>query len=233
MDIEKFIYKTEAHAHSSPASICSEIPVKKLVEIYDGLGYNTLVLPNHFEPSLIQHGKKAAVKAYLNDYKEAVEHSRNSNLNVILGIEIRFTENHNDYLVYGIDEEFVEKSFDYLDGTIEKFYTEMKNDKNVILQAHPFRDGIKLMPKEFMDGIETFNMHPNHNSRVSLACKYVKNNPEMLVCGGTDYHHPTQEGCISVNTKSVKTDSYQFADVLKSKDFIFDIAGNKVIPYFV
>ena len=37
---------------------------------------------------------------------------------------------------------------------------------------------------------------------------------------------------ISMNTKSIIKDSFQFADVLKSKDFIFDIFGNKVIPYF-
>ncbi len=231
MNFENYKYKLEAHAHSKPGSRCSEIPVKDVVDIYDKLGYSTLVLTNHFNPDLLEYDKKTAVKNYLYDYNEAVKYAEDKNINVILGIEIRFTENYNDYLVYGIDEKFVEKSYDYIDGTLEKFYRNMKNDKNVILQAHPFRKDMTLMPAEFIDGIETFNMHPGQNGSIATACKYALMHKDMLICGGTDYHHPTHEGSISINTKSIIKDSFQFADILKSKDFIFDISGNIVIPY--
>ena len=43
-------------------------------------------------------------------------------INVILGAEIRFTENVNDYLIYGIDEDELITIYDMLDLGIKEFY---------------------------------------------------------------------------------------------------------------
>ena len=48
-----------------------------------------------------------------------------------------------------------------------------KNEKNVILQAHPFRDGMVLANPVSIDGIEVFNFHINHNSRIGIAAQYA------------------------------------------------------------
>jgi len=231
MNFCEYKYRTETHAHTFAASPCSEFSPEELVDLYEGLSYDTLIITNHFSYVVFEQIKGYSVCGYLDEYKRAVEYAKNKNISVILGMEIRFKENDNDYLVFGIDEEFIEKSYSYLDTTLEKFYTEMKNDKNVILQAHPFRDGMTPMPVEFLDGVEVFNMHPNHNSRISLSARYAQKKPGMIISGGTDCHHPTHEGCISLNTKEKITDSFMFAEILKSGDYIFDVVGNKIIPY--
>lgn len=229
MDFSKYKYHIECHAHTKPVSRCSEIKPERLVEVYNASGFNAVVITNHFDPYWLGFSKKDAVKQYLEAYEKARTCAeKNTKMKILLGMEIRFTENSNDYLVYGIDEEFVEKSYDFLDGTLEKFYKSMKNDKNVILQAHPFRNGMVLADRCYIDGIETFNMHPGHNSRISIACKYLKENKDMLTCGGTDYHHEGHEGSVSLVSKFLPENSFDISDIIKSRDFIFDIHGIKI-----
>ena len=110
------------------------------------------------------------------------------------------------------------------------FYKEFKSDKNVIIQAHPFRDHITLCDLDYIDGIEVFNMHPNHNSRVPLAAKLAKENPQLLITGGSDFHHEGHEGVCGFCTDKKLSSSYDIADIISSRDFILDIMGNKIIP---
>lgn len=81
MNIEEYQYKTELHLHTFPASACGDV-----------------------SPEL-------AVKTYLLDYDEAVKTGEKYGINVILGCEIRFTENVNDYLLFGIDKVFFELAY--------------------------------------------------------------------------------------------------------------------------
>lgn len=229
MDLKKYKYYTECHAHTKPVSLCSDITPERLVEIYEKTGCNAVVITNHFDPYRLKFSKKEAVSEYLGAYEKTKKCAeKNGKLNIIFGMEIRFTENQNDYLVYGIDEKFAEKAYDYLDGTIERFYGEMKNDRNVILQAHPFRDGMILANKKFIDGIEAFNMHPVHNQRLPFACKYLEENKEMLTCGGTDFHHEGHQNSISLVSTFLPENSFDMAKIIKSRDFIFDIHGTKI-----
>lgn len=50
--------------------------------------------------------RQKCIDTYLTDYKLAVETGKKYGINVILGCEIRFSENLNDYLLFGIDENF-------------------------------------------------------------------------------------------------------------------------------
>ena len=151
-------------------------------------------------------------------------------MNVILGVEIRFAENINDYLVYGISPEDIEYFITLLPHGIENFYKKVKNNRNVILQAHPFRKDMELAPLHAIDGIEVFNMHSRHNSAVAVAAKYAREHG-LLVCGGSDYHALGDEAHCLVRTADKLRDSYDVAEMLKSKDFLFDLSGNLILPY--
>lgn len=228
---EEYKYKTELHAHTSPVSMCSQIPAEDMAGIYKKLGYDSITITNHFEPSYaLSHDKNEFIEYYINDYHTVKREGEKLGINVLLGAEVRFTEHINDYLVFGICEDDLYEMYEYLDKGIEVFYKEFKNDKNVILQAHPFRDGMKRAPKESLDGIETFNMHPGHNSRVAVASAYAAEN-DMLVTCGTDYHHPGHEGLAAVRTKMPLTDSYELAAAIKSRDYMFEIGKSLVLPY--
>jgi len=226
-----FPYKTELHAHTSPVSRCSEIPANELIDNYAVLGCHSIVITNHLTPEYADPSfPDYTAEYYLSDYFKACEYAKDKGVNVILGVEIRFPENWNDYLVYGVSPEDVEKMIELLPFGISNFYKNFKSDKNVILQAHPFRKGMVHAPLSSIDGIETFNMHPNHNSAVALAAKYARDNG-LLVCGGTDYHHPNHQGMCMLRTDFPLKDSFDVAKAIKSKYFLFDVSGHLVIPY--
>ncbi|MDP4132610.1 MAG: PHP domain-containing protein [Bacillota bacterium] len=229
VNTDEYKYKIELHAHSKPVSECSDIPPEELVETYKELGYNAVVLTNHFQPVQFEKAdKKSAVERYLNDFYKAKSEGEKIGLSVLLGMEIRFVDSKNDYLVYGLDVDDVLKAADYVNIDIGTFYKEFKNEKNVILQAHPFRNGMTLAPKKSLDGIEVFNFHPNHNSRIGFAAKYAKENG-YIIAGGSDFHHEGQAGQCSMLSKTNPKDSFDIASILKSGDYLFDIWGCKII----
>lgn len=173
--------------------------------------------------------KQKCLSNYLADYDRAAEAGVKHGLNVILGCEIRFTENGNDYLLFGIDKDTLNWAYDYLDKGIEAFSKAFRSSQRLIIQAHPFRNGMVQVDPNLLDGIETFNMHPNHNSRVALAAKYAKQHG-LIPTVGTDYHHPGHEGLGALLTKTELKTSEDIITVLKSRDYLFELGGSILVP---
>lgn len=223
----EFKFKTELHAHTTPASGCSQIPPEYLVKVYKEKGYTSIALTNHFMYDTADAEEK--ITKYLDDYYKTLELGKKEGINILLGSEIRFSENNNDYLIFGINPEDLYNINSLLDKSIDNFYKTFKNDKNIILQAHPFRDGMESVNPESLDGIEVFNVHPGHNSRIGFAAKLARENNFIVTCG-TDYHHFGHEGLCGILTKEPLTDSFKLAEALKKREYIIDISGYKVIP---
>lgn len=217
-------YKTELHVHTSPASNCSDIEPQKLVEIYKENGYDSIVLTNHFIFEFMDRTQEENIEVFLKDYYECLEAGKRVGLNVILGAEIRFTENNNDYLIFGISPEDMADIYNMLPYGIDRFYKEYKNHKNVIIQAHPYRNGMESVNRESIDGVEAFNVHPHHNSRVGTAAKYAFEN-DMIVTCGNDFHHYGHECLCGILTKKPLKDSYDVAKVLKKRKYKMTIGG--------
>lgn len=223
--IKEYKYKIELHAHTSPVSACGDVLAEEVVRIYAEAGVDALVITNHLSPWFL-----GTVDEYIDDYYRAKLTGDKLGINVIFGCEIRFEENANDYLVFGISPEDIEAMKTYIPKTIHEFYKEFKNDKNVILQAHPFRKGMVLASLEDIDGIESFNLHPNHNSSIGYAAKYAKEHG-MLVSCGSDYHHLGHHAMALLRSKTLPENSYELAEILKSRDYLFDLSGHIVFPY--
>lgn len=230
MDIHKYRYKTELHSHTSPASSCSEIAPKLAVKLYAELGYHSIVICNHFYPGMrFVEDKQKCIDAYLADYDLAAEAGEKYGINVILGCELRFSENVNDYLLLGIDRDFLSQAYECLDMGIQAFSKEFRGDGHLLIQAHPFRDGMTKVLPEYLDGIETFNMHPHHNSRVALAAKYAREH-DLIPTAGTDFHHLGHEGLSALLTETELKTSHDIVQVLKSRNYIFEVGGCPVLP---
>lgn len=223
--IENYQYTTELHAHTYPVSACGDFSPAEVVKIYKEVGVRSIVLTNHLTPNNCDEG----VEYYLNDYRLAKEAAGNE-INVILGVELRFTENINDYLIYGVCEDDISSFIELIPYGIENFYKEAKNDRNVIIQAHPFRKNIVRAPIGSIDGIESFNMHPNHNGRVAVAARYARDN-DLLVTAGTDFHHENHAAMCLMRSPTEMKDSYDVAEAIKSKNVVFDCSGHVIIPY--
>lgn len=101
----------------------------------------------------------------------------------------------------------------------------------MIIQAHPFREGLTLTEPQFVDGLETFNVHPEHNSRIGYAARCALDRPGMLVTAGTDTHDLEYAGLIATLIETVPEDSYQLAALLKTKRYLFQMGENIILPY--
>lgn len=226
---DEYKYKTELHAHTTPASGCSQITPEYMVEVYKKGGYTSIALTNHF---IIEKGaiSEKKISTLLNDYKKTKELGEKAGLNIIFGAEIRFSDNFNDYLIYGIEEDDLEKIYSLLDFGIDNFYRTYKNDKNIIIQAHPFREVCTVANPCSIDGIEVFNVHPGHNSKIAVAAKFA-NEHNKIVTAGTDFHHHGHECLSAILTKEPILDSFMLASVLKNRDYLINIGGCKVLPY--
>lgn len=165
-------------------------------------------------------------REYIECYRNTKKYAEEAGVTVALGMEIRFVNDAykvNDYLVYGIDEEDVYRAAEFLDGTYYEFYEGFKNERNVIIQAHPYRPGITRVDIDYLDGIEVFNLHPNQPSVVGFGARLTKEHKKLIATGGTDYHYQGDEAlCLTVTKKKIK-DSFDFANALKSGEYEFEI----------
>lgn len=227
--LKEYPYKTELHCHTSDVSKCSQITPSEMIAVYKAAGYSGLVLTNHFYP---WEPSRLGYKKYVDEYIKGYEVLRNTGeaqgIRVYLGMEIRFEENANDYLVYGIDEDFIRNAVSPKMKTLSDFVRVAKNDRNLILQAHPFRNGMTLMPPELLDGIEVYNLHPNHNSRVGFAAKYAEEIKGVFTCG-TDFHHTGQGALTALLTRAIPEDSFDLVSYLKNEP-VYKV-GNSIVTF--
>lgn len=231
MNINEYKYKIETHAHTSPMSPCAHLTPEEVIERYAAIGFSAVAITNHFcQYSFGNDNKGTVISRFLADYYNARNSAEKHGMKALLGMEIRFPENCNDYLIFGIEEDEIDHLYELTKTDYVSFYKEFKNDKNVILQAHPFRDGMALGDPEYLDGIETFNMHPSQNSRVALAAQYAKKHPHFITTCGTDFHYDTHQGLGGILSKTLPKDSVELAALLKSRDYLFNVGGSIVIP---
>ena len=223
-------YRIELHAHTKPVSPCSEIPPAELVQRYLDQGFHGIVITNHFNLDyLLGLPKEEALAYYLSGYEQTVAAAEGTGLQILLGTEIRFNEHTNEFLIYGVDRQILSECYDYLDKSFSAYREEVHLPNSVLVQAHPFRD--RNVPREaaLLDGIEVFNMHPGHNSRVAQAAKLAASMPNCVKTVGTDFHHATHEGLCALRVRELPKDSFALAAILRSGDYVFEIGGDALI----
>ena len=232
---KEYKYKLELHAHSNPASGCSEVSVPDLVALYAELGYHGVVLTNHFiyDYSTCMRGRSVeeGIEVWLNDYRAAVEEGKKYGLAVFLGAEIRFTENNNDYLIYGLTEKMLPEIYRLLPEGVEHFRKTYEMPDSVFLQAHPFRDGMVEVDPALLDGIETFNMHPGQRSRNAVANLYAKKKGFGIRLVASDFHflRGRDVAVSAIRTKTMPKDSFDVARILRSGDYIGEVGNQALI----
>ena len=228
---EKYPYRIEMHAHTTPASGCSEITPPVMVQTYRGLDYAAIILTNHFMYQGDKRTREEYVDRYLADYEQTKSLGEAVGLKVYLGAEIRFAENTNDYLIYGVDRDLLLTVYDYLPKGLEAFRKELAMPKSVFVQAHPLRQNIVSVDPALLDGYEAFNMHPGHNSRVGMASVFAGEHSRLIVTGGSDFHHPNRghEGVAAMRAPRLPKDSWDVAALLRSQDYLLEIGRNHLV----
>ena len=227
---ELYPYRIELHAHSSPASGCSEVPADELVRVFYEAGYDGIAITNHFISDEEHSSSKAdAIEKFKKDLYLAYETGDKLGIKVYAGAELRFYKHSdNDYLFYGFTLDELPDIYDYLNTNLETFVKEYKKESSLLLQAHPFRDGMVRMDPDLLDAIEAFNVHQNHNSRVAVTAKYAAQHGKIMTIG-SDYHHPTFEGISATRIKYLPKDESELVSIIKNEDFIMEIGGRIII----
>ena len=223
-------YRIELHAHTKPVSPCGEMLPEQLVQAYVTAGCHAVVITNHFNlHDLKGLPKEDALDYYLSGYEDAKKAAEKENLRIFLGTEIKFTDHSNEYLIFGVDRDILSTCYDYLDKGLAAYRTEVTLPNSVFLQAHPFRDGMVRCKPELLDGIEVFNMHPHHNSRVAVAAQYASAVSFPIRTVGTDYHHANHEALSALRVKRMPESSFDIASILRSGDYVFEVGGDTIV----
>ena len=232
--MNQYKHKIELHAHSMPASPCCDCTMERMLELYAEKGVGAICLTNHFDkgnPLFSGKSKMESVQAYLSDYEELKRLAKPYGTEILLGCEIRFAENNNDYLIYGVNKEILEESFEYLNYDIQTFRKNVSLPDSLVVQAHPFRDGIIPVNPKMIDGIETLNFHPGQNSRNSSSAAFARENHISICTGGSDFHHDKSfhPASVLMLSKTLPNDSFELAKLLKEQDYVFLLGGNHII----
>ncbi len=210
--------KLELHFHTKESSPCGMVYAKDSVKMYKEAGYDGIVVTDHFNEAVL--GEKSddwdcAVDKFLEGYNEAVIAGEENGLKVLLGMELRISENGNDYLVYGVTEEFLRKyPYLYLEDkeTIRKIADE---NGLCIIQAHPFRKGCVPTDTWFIDGVEVWNGNPRHDSQNEKALMWATEN-NLTQTVGSDFHRveDLQNRCFEYD--GLIENSKELSKILKS-----------------
>jgi len=229
------MFKTELHVHTSPVSRCAKVNAAATALQFANEGYDTIVITNHLSPALFakelpceQDDWNGIVDFFLSDY-HAAKKAVKGRMNVLLGLELRVRQNGNDYLVYGVDEQFLYDLGNPFDKKIKDIVPLIHEAGGIILQAHPFRNGMTVTEPYLLDGIEVFNFSAGHDSRNDIACLWAEKFGFIGICG-QDYHNANYIIGAGMLTDIEIKDSKQLVDVLKSRNYQLT-DGNQILTY--
>ncbi len=219
-------FKTELHAHTSEVSPCGHVTAPEVADRFIKEGYSSLVITNHYSAYIINNLTgtwREKMDYYMHPYYLMREHA-GDRLHVILGCELRFEGNINDYLIYGITEEFLRENPDLHKMSLRSFAPLARENGFLVVQAHPFRNGIEIVPPELLDGMETFNGTPSYDGRNRIADEWAKRY-NLIRTSGSDFHNPDQFGTGGILTSAAIRTGEELVAVLKSGNYTLHCEG--------
>ncbi|MBR5586359.1 MAG: PHP domain-containing protein [Clostridia bacterium] len=210
-------YKTETHCHTLESSLkCGKLPAKEIVRRYVDAGYDTLVITDHYGGKHVSGDETRDLSTFFEGYNSAKTASQD--INIILGVEVNLCESANDYLVYGITEEIIRENPLMYTLPIKEFVDFAHQYDLLVYQAHPFRNGLKIIPPDICDGIEVFNAHFKHDSRNNIALEWAKMYGKKMI-SGSDAHHPEAMAKSGILTDTKIKTTEDLMNVLRNDNF--------------
>ena len=219
-------FKTELHAHTSEVSPCGHVTAPEVAERFITEGYTSLVITNHYCDYVIDNLKgswQEKMDYYVYPYHLMKEYAADR-LNVILGCELRFEGSINDYLIYGMTEEFLRQNPNLHKMNLRTFADLAHENGLLVIQAHPFRNGITIVNPALLDGMETFNGTPSYDGRNPVADAWAKQYG-LIRTSGSDFHNPDQRGYGGILTSAAIRTGEELVAVLKSGNYTLHCEG--------
>ena len=216
------MFKTELHCHSKEVSECAQASARELVRLYKDAGYSTVVLTNHFATFTYNYLNSRSWQDWIDKYLSGYELLKNEAkgvLEVLFAIEIRPIDSPNDYLLYGISERLLRESEGLYLLSVKNLSNFCRQNGVLMIQAHPFREGMQMTPNWLLDGIEVFNgsigghyATDSNNDRAKAYAEHFK----FIKTSGSDLHYSTDKILGGIKTEEKITSVNQLVDILKS-----------------
>ena len=229
-------YLTELHVHSDEMSPCGHVPAGEMVRLYHEAGYSTVVFTDHYYPRIYEaHGGVShdeLVDGYERTVAEAARTAEGYGMTVLSGIEIRFTDADNDYLVYGMDFGYLRRHSCLMSLGLKAFSALCRREGFYLIQAHPFRQGMKIQDPALLDAMEVHNGHPRHDSRNDVARLWAAKYG-LTAVSGSDAHQAEDvaRGGIVTDERILSMD--QLISVLKSGRYHLIERGDRGVEFTV
>ena len=219
-------FLTELHAHTSGVSPCAHHTPEEVVDLYRANGYPTLVLTNHYTDKILTAAGdtwEERAEFYLSDYYRMRDYAKEK-LHILLGMELRFSDSNNDYLIFGLSETFIRENPNLFEMRLKTFFPLAKENGLLVVQAHPFRNNMKIEKPEYLDGYEIYNGHPGHDSRNDIALEWCRKYRKMPT-SGTDFHHRGSGTVGGIATEEPILCMEQLTDVLRRRAYSLRCVG--------
>lgn len=198
-------FYTELHAHTMETSCCAEERAETLVQDCLLHGYRTLVVTDHYSHTTFEaldgRAHREKIDVFLCGYRAAKKAAAQTPLTVLPGMELRFTApgNSNDYLVYGLTEEWLYATEGLLEKSLPQFIPLARAAGLLVYQAHPFRNGMRIVDPGLLDGFEVYNACVRHASRNGIAQQWAQRHGKPGI-SGSDYHRREDAGRGGIET---------------------------------
>ncbi len=219
-------YLTELHCHTGEVSDCAGASAEFIINEYIDAGYNSLTVTNHL--SRFTFGGKQQkyqgdgswddkIDFYMNGI-EAAKKAAAGRINILWGVELRLNTDNNDYLIHGLDESFLRSNPDILDIKVKELGERVRAVGGLLFQAHPFRNDMKIVRPEYLDGIETFNGHNTQKSRNEIAVMWAEKFG-LRELSGSDFHNIGHSPLGGILTDAPITENAALLETLKSGSY--------------
>lgn len=181
------ILKVDMHDHTNGVSLCAIKTPEEVIDIKIAQGYDGMVITNHIQPWYYKPGEyPLIVEKQIKEYKRAIEYGKKKNFPVVFGCEVTISNPfYSDWLLYGINEKFLQNSSILCEFSQKDLFELCQKNNILMIQAHPFREGHRLMDLKYMNGIEI-----NCATDVPFKDKIIKIDKDnnLILTVGTDYH---------------------------------------------
>lgn len=212
-------YLLETHFHTPLTSHCGNVHPKEAVPKYLENGYDGICVTDHYyrdwfyEDRLSGMSWSEKIDVWLNGYRAARDAAAGTGCRIILGMELRFTDNMNDHLVFGIDEQFLRTHPELYLLTPADFKTLADQNGLFFAQAHPFR--VMCSPRNPADlhGVEVFNGNLRHNSYNDKARQFAAEH-HLVMTSGSDFHEWEDLARGGIYLDTLPKDSKELAQML-------------------
>ena len=215
-------YLYEMHLHTAETSPCAFVPAKEIVTLYTEAGYTGVVVTDHLFPEIVDsfadEGWDAVIDYCLSGYKEMKMRAKPTALTVLLGLEIRLRENANDYLLYGATEELLREKSDLIDIPLGELNDWVWANDMLLIQAHPFRHDMTVVPPKNIDGMEIFNGNMRRNSNNDFAEIWAKKH-DLIGISSSDFHKEEDLGTGGIYFPEKISTEQELVRALKSRNF--------------